>query len=93
MDKKEGVTMGDPRVVDQSTVYCIFSDDYKLESISTINGRSDAVKLMLFDNTFRVASTDTETYNSFELSKNKIEITDLGPDQKKGLGGLFGKKK
>jgi hypothetical protein len=48
---------------------------------------------MLFDNTFRVASTDAETYNSFELSKNKIEITDLGPDQKKGLGGLFGKKK
>ena len=93
LDKKEGATMGDPRVMDQSTVYCIFSNDYKLESISTTDGRKDAVRLMLFDNTFRVASSDVEKYNSFELSKNKIEIIDLGPDEKKGLGGLFGKKK
>ena len=93
LDKPEGATMGDPRVMDQSTVYCVFSNDYKLESISTADGRKDAVRLMLFDNTFRVASSDVEKYNSFELSKNKIQITDLGPAEKKGLGGLFGKKK
>ena len=92
LDKKEGVTMGDPRVVDQSTLFCIFSSDYKLESFSTSAGRADAVKLLLFDNTFRVAATDAEKYNSFELSKNKIEIMNLAPEEKKGLG-LFGKKK
>ena len=93
LDREEGMTMGDARVVDQSTFFCIFSSDYKLESFSTSAGRSDAVKLMLFDNTFRVATTDAEKYNSFELSKNKIEIMDLSSGDKKGIGGLFGKKK
>ncbi len=92
LDKKEGATLGDARVKDQSMLYCVFTNDYKLESISTSAGRADAVKLILFDNTFRVATGDHEKYNSFELSKQKIEITDMS-ESKKGLGGLFGKKK
>lgn len=93
LDKKDGATVGEDRVKHESTLYCVFSDDYMLESVSTSAGRADAVKLMLFDNTFRVASTDAEKYNSFELSKQKIEIIDLGEEKSGGLGGLFGKKK
>ncbi len=93
LDKKDGATVGDDRVKNESTLYCIFSDDYMLESVSTSAGRADAVKLMLFDNTFRVASKDAEKYNSFELSKQKIEIIDLSEKKSSGLGGLFGKKK
>jgi len=93
LDKKDGATVGDDRVKHESTVYCIFSEDYLLESVSTSAGRADAVKLMLFDNTFRVASSDAAKYNSFELSKQKIEILDLSEKKSGGLGGLFGKKK
>ena len=92
LDKKDGATVGDDRVKGQSTVYCIFSEDYILESVSTEAGRADAVKLMLFDNTFRVASSDVDKYNSFELSKQQIEVTDLTENKSKGMGGLFGKK-
>ncbi|MFT5021140.1 MAG: hypothetical protein ACI9CU_002548 [Polaribacter sp.] len=93
LDKKDGATVGDDRVKDMSTVYCIFSEAYILESISTSAGRADAVKLILFDNTFREAASDYKKYNSFELSKQKIEITDMSEKKAGGLGGLFGKKK
>lgn len=91
LDKKEGAIAGDDRVKVQSTLYCIFDNDYVLESISTEAGRADAVRLVLFDNTFRTVTSDVEKYNAFSLPSDRPEI-DLS-EKKSATGGIFGKKK
>ncbi len=91
LDKKEGAIAGDDRVKNQSTLYCIFDKDYVLQSFSTEAGRADAVRLILFDNTFRTVTSDVEKYNAFSLPSDRTDI-DLN-EKKSGTGGLFGKKK
>jgi hypothetical protein len=92
LDKPEGATTGDARVMNEGTLYCIFSKDYVLESLSTDEGRADAVKLILFDNSFREAVSDPSQYNSFKLTDEEIGH-DFGKKKSGGLGGLFGGKK
>jgi hypothetical protein len=92
LDKPEGATTGDARVKNEGTLYCIFSKDYVLESLSTDEGRADAVNLILFDNSFREAVSDPSQYNSFKLTDEEIGH-DFGKKKSGGLGGLFGGKK
>ena len=92
LDKPEGAVTGDARVMNEGTLYCIFSKDYVLESLSTDEGRADAVKLILFDNSFREAVSDPSQYNSFKLTDEELGH-DFGKKKSGGLGGLFGGKK
>jgi hypothetical protein len=92
LDKPEGAVTGDARVKDEGVLYCIFSKDYVLESLSTDEGRADAVKLILFDNSFREAVSDPNKYNSFKLTDEQMSH-DFGKKKSGGIGSLFGSKK